>query len=193
MPENQCGLHTAVPGEDLERLKSSLGPEHVIHTLLCEHERILGFLGEIERAGGEILRWTRIPDDKTLLERLRADVSHLVAAEPHHQREEEVLFPELERRGIYGPPAVMRAEHKELRAMKAQLLELASSASERNFRDFQSKLDPTSRWLVSLLRDHISKENNVLFPMALQVISAKEDWARMKLECDKIGYCCFTP
>ncbi|HLF85906.1 MAG TPA: hypothetical protein VI584_02375 [Nitrospiria bacterium] len=43
------------------------------------------------------------------------------------------------------------------------------------------------------LRDHIFKENNILCPMALQVIPEKNSWDKMKAECDKIEYCCFTP
>ncbi len=43
------------------------------------------------------------------------------------------------------------------------------------------------------LRDHIFKENNILYPMAVQVILEPEKWADMKLKCDEIGYCCFTP
>jgi hemerythrin-like domain-containing protein len=43
----------------------------------------------------------------------------------HHQREEDVLFPELEKRGMYGPPMAMREEHKQLRPRKRELKKLA--------------------------------------------------------------------
>ena len=37
-------------------------------------------------------------------------VSEVLGAEPHHQREEEVLFPAIEELGIAGPPNMMRTE-----------------------------------------------------------------------------------
>ncbi len=37
------------------------------------------------------------------------------------------------------------------------------------------------------------KENEILYPMALEVIKEKEIWQKMKVTADKIGYCCFTP
>ena len=43
---------------------------------------------------------------------------HLLGAKAHRQREEQVLFPELEKRGVFGPPQVMRMEHEDLRNQK---------------------------------------------------------------------------
>jgi DUF438 domain-containing protein len=193
MTEHTCSSHTILLGEDVELLKKSLEPGHVIHTMICEHEKILGLLEEIALAGREISRLDRFPSDRSVFEQLRSATSHLIGAEPHHKREEEILFPALERRGVYGPPMMMREEHKELRSMKTRLGDLAASVSEKNFQEFKGQLEPVSRRLVTFLQNHIDKENHVLYPMALQVISAKEDWARMRLECDRIGYCCFTP
>jgi hypothetical protein len=43
------------------------------------------------------------------------------------------------------------------------------------------------------LRAHIEKENNILYPMALQCITDDKKWEEMKIKCDDIGYCCFCP
>ena len=42
-------------------------------------------------------------------------------------------------------------------------------------------------------RDHIFKENNILYPTSLEVIQDADTWQKLKDACDKIGYCCFTP
>ena len=118
---------------------------------------------------------------------------HLLAAELHHQREEDILFPELEQRGVYGPPAVMKEEHIQLRSRKKALKELAENVSKTDFNEFKKQLDEVIRYIVPALREHIFKENNILYPTALQVIKDKEVWKKLKVECDKIGYCCFTP
>ncbi len=95
---------------------------------------------------------------------------HLVETERHHEREERVLFPELEKRGIEGPPAVMREEHEKLRPKKRRLLELAQSADDADFHAFQRELADLTETIVPMLRAHIFKENNDLYPLALQVI-----------------------
>ena len=48
-------------------------------------------------------------------------------------------------------------------------------------------------FIVPTLREHIYKENNILYPAALQVIEDDRVWQKLKDECDSIGYCCFTP
>ena len=53
-------------------------------------------------------------------------------------------------------------------------------------------LDEAGSFLVNELVNHIYKEDNILYQLALQTI-AKEEWAELKKRCDEIGYCCFTP
>ena len=49
---------------------------------------------------------------------LKSIAEQLVEADKHHQREEEVLFPMLEKFGVTEPPEIMREEHEELKARK---------------------------------------------------------------------------
>lgn len=86
----------------------------------------------------------------------------------HHRKEEQYLFPELEKIGIgreRGPVGVMLAEHdlgrKYIKGMTQALEEMKRG-------DGQSvpAFTQNARAYVNLLRAHIEKENNVLFPMA---------------------------
>jgi DUF438 domain-containing protein len=43
-----------------------------------------------------------------------------------------------------------------------------------------------------MLSSHFYKENNILFPTALQVI-AGDEWKDIRHQFDELGYCCFTP
>ena len=86
----------------------------------------------------------------------------------HHGKEEELLFPALEQIGVgrdKGPIGVMLMEHQlgreyvqKMKAAFSQFMMGASSAAvnfTRSARDY-----------ISLLNQHIDKENNVLFPIA---------------------------
>jgi len=132
------------------------------------------------------------PGETGEFRRLKHIAEHLIEAESHHRREEEVLFPELERRGVLGPPQVMRMEHEELRKDKEELAKLAEGVSQMDSSVFKEKLAATVSSIVPTLREHISKEDNILYPMALEVIE-EDRWAELRAKCDEIGYCCFIP
>lgn len=98
----------------------------------------------------------------------------------HHQKEEGVLFEVMEARGFPkegGPIAVMLAEHEQARAYTRAM----QSAAER-WRDgdaaAQTEVTRNAQDYVSLLGDHIHKEDNILYPMADQLLSP-EDQERM--------------
>lgn len=94
----------------------------------------------------------------------------------HHLKEEDVLFPTMQRFGLPaqgGPIAVMLHEHeqgraytRELRAAARRLQAGEPSASEEVTRN--------AFGYSALLRQHILKEDNMLFPMADQVIPAAQ-------------------
>jgi len=113
-------------------------------------------------------------------------------SEKHYLREENVLFPGLEKHGITEPPAIMWMEHNQIREKKKQLGKLVKDYDAISFQDFKEQLGETVESLNNLLPSHFFKENNILFPTALQVV-ANEEWKEIKREFDEIGHCCFTP
>ena len=85
----------------------------------------------------------------------------------HHGKEEGILFPAMIKAGMSekgGPIAVMLAEHSQGRGL-VKMMETAIP-SERN----ASGLTKPAEDYSILLRNHIEKENNVLFMMAEKII-----------------------
>jgi DUF438 domain-containing protein len=188
-----CSLHMEILKDQVEHTREKLPAGHVIDTLIREHDMILGFLEELEDTNRAIQKMDNYNTSAPEFDKLKHLADHLLGAEKHHQREEEVLFPEVEKRGLTGPPHIMKLEHEQLRDYKRELKELAELAKRVNFRDFKEGLDRISKVIVMTLRDHIFKENNILYPAALEMISEQQLWRQMRDLCDKIGYCCFTP
>jgi hemerythrin-like domain-containing protein len=94
----------------------------------------------------------------------------------HHGKEENVLFPAMERNGFsrqMGPVAVMLNEHEEgrsyVRAMK-DALETMGNNGATNIAQFTLP----AKNFISLLRNHIMKEDTILFVMAENNLPAKE-------------------
>jgi DUF438 domain-containing protein len=187
-----CPIHLEMLDEQAVRMRAQLPRGHVVSTLVSEHEAILDFLDALEEVNRAIQRFSAYPGQTSEFDRLAHIAEHLVAAERHHQREEDVLFPELEKRGVFGPPMVMRQEHNQLRPRKRALQQLVPQAPQMNFADFKRQLNELVGFIAPTLREHIFKENNILYPTALQVVTDASVWQRLKTECDEIGYCCFT-
>jgi DUF438 domain-containing protein len=188
-----CPIHLEVLGEQLQQMRARLPQGHVVSTLIHEHDAILSFLDMLQQESEAVGRLSAYPGPTPEFQKLAHIAEHLVETERHHQREEDVLFPELEKRGMQGPPAVMREEHRQLRPRKRELKELVENADRHEFGDFKLRLKTLAGFIVPTLREHIYKENNILYPAALQIIEDDRVWQRLKGECDAIGYCCFTP
>jgi hemerythrin-like domain-containing protein len=111
----------------------------------------------------------------------------------HHGKEEDVLFPELEKRGLPregGPIGVMLAEHiigrKHIRGMSEGLDRLRQGDSRA-----VEAIRENSSGYRELLKAHIHKENNILFPMADRLLN-DDDAARIidrfeEIERDRVG------
>ncbi len=111
----------------------------------------------------------------------------------HHAKEEEVLFPELQRRGLPragGPIAVMLAEHDAGRKHVGELQNGLARLRNGDAHAMHTIREGCSSY-VSLLRAHIDKENNVLFPIADRMIpevDAAEIIERFEeIERDRVG------
>src|SRR3989344_5686851 len=192
-PTELALIEQEIMEEDFKNKDLKLKPGHPIHTLMGEHKEILDFVDKLKRAVKKLESAGDFKDVKMEIEMLRFAAKHLVEADKHHQREEEVLFPEMEKSGITEPPEIMREEHKDIKPKKKELYNLIESCEKLSYPDFVKKVREIAEFLIKELPDHIYKEDNILYPMAIEVIKEKERWEKIKKECAKIGYCCFTP
>lgn len=90
----------------------------------------------------------------------------------HHGKEEDILFPELERRGMQkngGPIGQMLFEHQTGRSCIAEM-NTAVELLENGESEARQRLIDAGRQYIDLLVGHIEKENQVLFKMADSLI-----------------------
>ena len=187
-----CDIHMEVLKGELDKIKTKIEPGHVVFTFIDEHDKILEFLTQLEEINIKIQKLQSYANSLKEFEVLKTVVDNILDAENHHQREEKVLFTELEDRKITGPTRIMRMEHEDLRAKKKALKQTAEEVSDLNFIETKEKVDEISKYIIFNLRDHIFKENYILYPTAIEAITEKETWEDMKKRCDEIGYCGFT-
>jgi len=187
-----CDIHLEVMRDSLVSKRMEVSAPHPVHTLMEEHKIILNSLTELgdlmERLKGK-QNFESMGED---LEKLKDISHHLIEAESHHQREEEVLFPKLEEHDIVEPPEIMKMDHVEFRKRKKELYKFSQNPKDYDFKNFKQNIMELGEYLTRELESHIFKEDNILYQIALQVLSP-EEWEEVKRECDKRGYCCFTP
>jgi hemerythrin-like domain-containing protein len=108
----------------------------------------------------------------------------------HHKKEEGVLFKAMAAAGMptqAGPIAVMLAEHEQGRAYTRGMRQ-AAEGLQGGDEAARAAVIRNARGYAALLRQHIAKEDGVLFPMADQVIPlaaqgrVAEDFERIEHE-----------
>lgn len=187
-----CTAHIEAMAEELKELKANVPVGHPLSTLISEHEEILKILDRLDEVNAEIQQLDEFVAENPLFEELKEIGSKLLDTEKHHTREEETLFPEVDKSGVTGPTRIMRMEHDDLWPHKEEIMNLAENASNMKFDRFKEELKMHSEYVVVTLRDHIFKENNILYPTAKDLI-AEGKWEEIKAKSDQIGYCSFTP
>ena len=93
----------------------------------------------------------------------------------HHLKEEKILFEAMCEHGFpreMGPIAVMLSEHEQGRALVARLGTLAASERPLDGDERESVVE-AARSFTALLRQHIMKEDQILYPMATSKLSAE--------------------
>ncbi|MFL5301192.1 MAG: hemerythrin domain-containing protein [Anaeromyxobacteraceae bacterium] len=138
-----------------------------IETLMSEHRAIERVIEAFAAFAGEASR--KSADDKAELGRFVTFIREL-ADGVHHGKEEEVLFAALIEAGFpreAGPVGVMLSEHTEGRRLVSILRGLAEQQAPWSAADRQLLVEASSGY-GGLLRNHIHKEDAILYPMAEQ-------------------------
>jgi hemerythrin-like domain-containing protein len=158
--------------------------------LVAEHEAVLLALRILERVEGALQAGAADAPSHAgeLVEFLKVFVDRC-----HHGKEEDVLFPELERLGVPrqgGPIGVMLAEHERGRTLVAAMAD-ALAPLGRGEPGAAARFAESAGSYRALLTAHIAKENGVLFPMAERVVPGDEQGQLVErfeaIERDRIG------
>ncbi len=177
----------------VSKSKGGLAPEgHPIHTLMEEHGIILDFAMKLRLVAENLHNARGAKTMERLMENIDHLADHLRESDNHYTREENVLFPHMEKHGIEGPPAQMWTEHNQIRDVKKRLYALAGEQRPKDPVKFRTEMLETAAGLSDLLAMHFNKESTVLFPMAMQAIGPSE-WDEISGGFDDIGYGVFTP
>jgi len=132
-----------------------------------EHESILHVFSILDRM---LSSTTKSDVDNLQFGNELVNFLKIFADKCHHGKEEDILFKELENKGVQnegGPIGAMLLEHKQGREYIALMNQSLDSKDLANFKNTTIKYR-------DLLRNHIAKENNILFMMADRLLDDKK-------------------
>lgn len=183
-----CSVHTAIFKGSIEEIHRSSQPEeqpgHPVHTFKLENreiERLVNFklqlhLDKYRKDGGEEVTF-----------KLLEDLNLLMDLDKHYSRKENLLFPYLEKYGIYGPTTVMWGVDDGIRMMiKETKGKLADGSADK-----ETVCLDLER-IIKEVNEMIFKEENILLPMALEKLT-EDEWVSIAKESDEIGFCLTAP
>lgn len=182
-----CDVHAAVFKDSLaefhqQNTSKTVSPGHPIHTFQQENQEIEKLIDEKISPLIEAAR--RLPSEE-YENRLSQAFDQLWEIDKHYTRKEIILFPFLEKYGITAPPKVMWGVDDEIRDL---IKKVKSPSPEATL----ETLIATAEEAVNRVKEMIYKEENILFPMALDTLT-EDEWETIIQESDEIGYCLFQP
>jgi DUF438 domain-containing protein len=193
LPETEikrlCDVHVAVFRESLDaQAKPETVPGHPVHTFRAENAAAEGVLEGL-RAALDALQRGASP---AALQRARQQLQALREYDRHYLRKEYILFPYLEKHGFSGPSSVMWAIHDDVRAGWKALDELLTAGPDNDPQAFAAQVNATLDPLHKAISEMFYKEENILFPTALQKLNADE-WLAIRVQEPEYGYAYVQP
>jgi DUF438 domain-containing protein len=174
-----CDVHVAVFQQSLDAQEvPEMTPGHPVHTFKYENFAAGEVLTLLEAAVRDLPSengWTRA----------QMHLEQLAELDKTYRRKENLLFPYLERHGVSGPSSVMWGIHDDIRA---QFKTLRRAIDERD----QTQVAEVLPSMAEAIRRMFYKEENILYPTALRVLSDAE-WVAIRDQSDEIGYCLIRP
>ena len=159
-------------------------PGHPVHTFKLENREIEKLLHQQVQV--HVDEFSRDDSSENIFHLLQ-DINLLLDIDKHYSRKENLLFPYLEKYGIFGPTTNMWRIDDFIRdAIKEAKQKLASYQGERQ------EVLGVLNFVIQEVSGMIYKEENILFPMALKNLS-EDEWIKIAHESDEIGFCLTGP
>ncbi len=183
-----CDVHAAVFKGSIEDIhREDRGPEtpgHPVHTFKLENQALKDL---IDHKLAPAVTALRESDSQENILKAIAAVNELADIDKHYSRKENLLFPYLEKYGIYASPKVMWGVDDEIREEITKLKDMLT--------DYQGNPESVLsqfKVVADRVKDMIFKEEKILLPMALENL-AEDEWIQIRDASPEIGFCLVEP
>lgn len=195
LPESEvlklCDIHGSVLEGNVDLSGAKDVPEgHPVDVFKKENielkkvaEKAKGLLHALSQVG--------IHEYKKYILALQGFFNELMDVDKHYQRKEYLVFPYLEKNEITGPPKVMWGKHDEIREQLKACIEILK-IPELKAEDLADSLELLFYPAIQGLVDMVQKEEEILFPMAMDLLTV-EDWWNIDKQTLEFGFTLYDP
>jgi DUF438 domain-containing protein len=184
-----CDVHVQVFRESLDtQTPPGMTPGHPVHTFRAENEAVGRVVQELKQRILQIKAAGEIESAAEPVQKAQETLSKLMQLDTHYLRKENVLFPYLEKHGVSGPSSVMWAIHDDVRAQLKELGRVLETYTDYDLGALVAAIEQVANPLTSAITEMIYKEDNILYPMALEKLSDAE-WLAITEQSPEVGYC----
>jgi DUF438 domain-containing protein len=178
-----------IPEEQNADLKAWLPADHVLRLVMVEHDVIRCFLADLNDVVRDIGYLHHLTDVSSEFRKLAHITEHLNAMKRHIDREDDVIFPYFKKYGRISLCRALEGDHINIRTEIDNLVGSTVLFNEINLEHFKAGLATATQRLRAVMQEHLSQEDDILYPIALGIINDADVWQKMKAVCDEIGYC----
>lgn len=159
-------------------------PGHPIHTFVLENRELAKLVyNQVQPHLDEFQE----DDKEEIILKLIEDCNLLLDVDKHYSRKENLVFPYLEKYGIFGPTNNMWRIDDFIRdGIKDAKKMLMNYSGEKE------EVLNAFKFVTDEVLHMIYREENILFPMALQNLT-EDEWIKIAHESDEIGFCLTSP
>jgi len=187
-----CDIHTQVLDGHIDQSSAKeVPPGHPVDTFKQENKALIEVIKSLE----DLFHKIKTSNANNLEEQrlnIKSHFNNLADEEKHYLKKEYLLFPYLENYEITGPPTVMWGKHDETRELMKSALMGLNAEGEFTIDELESLVEFVFQPTIDAIRDMISKEEEILFPMCMDKLTDKE-WYEIKMQSSEYGYCLFDP
>ena len=181
-----CDVHVELFKEALEEQDRPDPPMgHPVHTFMKENRASEAIISELSISMGEL----GVPPSKDAFEKHEDELGDLIGRLSEintlYTRKENQLFPMLEAHHFTGPSQVMWSIHDDIRGWLKQARE-AHAAKD------PAAMVNSLQEATKAIRDMIYKDEHILFPTSLDMLS-EDEWVKIQSGESDIGYAWIAP
>lgn len=180
-----CDVHAAVFKGSIEEIHRPVEvaelPGHPVQVMKQENKMLDSlYRGSL---GKHLQEFSGKPDKKSQA-LLLTDLDLALQIDRHYSRKENLIFPYLEKHDITAPPKVMWGVDDEIRLLFKEARKRLARWPDEDVATIVADINKA----IDRAREMVYKEENILFPLALETLSESE-WHQIADDSPEIGYC----
>lgn len=195
LPESEvlklCDIHGEVLEGHIDQRGAKEIPEgHPVDVFRQENKELLQVIEKARMLSGTLYT----TDDKSfgdLSLQILSCFNELMDVDKHYKRKEYLLFPYLEKKDITGPPKVMWGKHDEIRDQLKGCIEILRTEGLKKS-DLEDAMEILFTPVLKALADMTKKEEEILFPMCMDLLTT-EDWWQIHKQTLDFGFTLYDP